>query len=70
MVEQHSEGVKRKAERVEVEPSKPKKKSSGLRFDDDKVFNFTGPPSLSVTLRVSAINYLKPAIDRAKWYLP
>ena len=39
-------------------------------FDDDAGYNFSGNPSLTVTLRISANEHLKEAIDRTKWYLP
>ena len=65
-IEQHGESVGRKAERIEVEPPKPKKKSSGSKFDDDAAYNFSGNPSLTITLRVSASEYLKEAINRTK----
>ena len=65
-IKQHGESVRRKAEGIEVEPPKPKKKSSGSKFDDDAGYNFSGNPFLTVTLRVSASEYLKEAINRTK----
>ena len=66
LVEQHGKGRKRKAEGIEVEPPKPKKKSSGLKFDDDTDFNVQGTSSLAVTLHPSANKHLKPATNRVR----
>ena len=36
-IKQHGKSVRRKAEGIEVDPPKPKKKSSNSKFDDDVV---------------------------------
>jgi hypothetical protein len=65
-IKQHGKGVRRKTEGVEVEPPKPKKNSSGLKFDDDTDFNVQGTSSLAVTLHPSANKHLKPATNRVR----
>ena len=69
-IDQYNESVKRKTAGIEVEPPKPKKKSLTSKFDDDVGYTFSGNPSLTVTLRISADEHLKEAIDRTRWYLP
>ena len=62
--------MRRKAEGDEMEPPKPKKKSSGPKFNDDTGYNFDGTPSLTVTLLISAREHMKDVTDCAKWHLP
>ena len=52
-----------------MESLKPKKKFSGLKFDDDVDFNFRGAPSSVVALRISTSKRMTGAIDRTKWHL-
>ena len=53
-----------------MEPPKPKKSSSSYRFDDDTGYTFSGTPSLTVMLLISANKLMKGAIEHAKYYLP
>ena len=65
-IEQHGKYVKRKSEGVEVEPPKSKRNAFGCRLDGNAGYTFSGTPSLTVTLLISAGKHLKAAIERAK----
>ena len=53
-----------------MELLKPEKNSSGCRFNDDAGYTFSGTPSLTVTLLISASKHMKDAIELTKWHLP
>ena len=68
-IEQANKGVRRKAEGIEVERPKPKKKSSGSKFNDDADYSRSGTPSLNATLLISVKEHMKDAIYCANWRL-
>ena len=63
-------GVRKKVEGIEVEPPRPKNNSSGCKLDDDAGYTFSGTPSLTATLLISASKHRKDTIERTQWHLP